>query len=449
MPVMFFRFLYLTFISLFVTGLSLTATASAASGNMYRTTLSNGFQLIVVPDHKSPVATFQVWYKVGSKDEAFGITGISHMLEHTMFKGTKNHGKGEYSRLIAVNGGNENAFTSKDYTAYFAILSKDRIDLEIELEADRMQNLVIDPEEFNLERNVVAEERRMRVDDNPTSLLDEQMDAHAFLQHPYHWPVIGWMDDIQHFSAEKAQAHYDRFYAPNNAIGVVVGDVEPEEIEKLVRKYFGKIPPSETLPEKRRVYAEVPQRGEVRFELKDDKARLPYVFSGFHAPRGDVKDAYALVVIAHALAGGESSRLYKRLVRKEEYCVMIQADYNFISAGPGYFTFYAGLRPGKSTEGYEKILQEEIDRIIKEGVTKRELQKAINQVEAEFYFSQDSIFYRAMKIGMYETVGLDASLIDQFSERVKAVTNEDIKRVAARYFVRENRTVGILLPQQK
>ncbi len=444
---MFFLRLLLLSFAFFVTEFPLAASAFSSSDGMFKTTLPNGFKLIVVPVHKSPIATFQVWYNVGSKDESFGTTGISHMLEHTMFKGTKKHGKGEYSRLIAINGGNENAFTSKDYTAYFATLSKERIALEIELEADRMQNLTIDPKEFMLERNVVAEERRMRVDDNPSSRLDEQMDAHAFLQHPYHWPVIGWMDDIQHFTPEKARQHYERFYAPNNAIGVVVGDVDPKEIEKIVRKYFGKIPASKTLPKNRRVYQEVPQAGEVRFELKDDKVRIPYAFTGYHAPKGDVKDAYALAVIANALASGASSRLYKRLVRKEEYCVMISANYDFISAGPGYFTFYAGLRPGKSVEGYEKILNEELNKIIKNGVSKHELQKAINQVEAEFYFSQDSIFYRAMKIGMYETVGLDASLIAKFSDRIKEVTNADIKRVAARYFVKEKRTIGILLPE--
>ncbi|MBF0274460.1 MAG: insulinase family protein [Nitrospinae bacterium] len=439
------KYLFYLLLALIINPVTLSA---AEENTIKKVTLKNGFELITVEDHRSPIATFQVWYKVGSKDEEFGKTGMSHMLEHLMFKGTKKFGKGEYSRLIALNGGNENAFTSKDYTAYFASLSSDRIQLEIELEADRMQNLLLNEKEFLLERDVVAEERRLRTDDNPSSKLHELMEAAAYQQHPYHWPIIGWMDDIQNYNITAIKSHYKKFYAPNNAIGVAVGDFKHKDIQKLVEKYFGKIPPSKELTKERRRYKETAQSGEKRVYLKD-KAQIPYVFTSYHAVSQDTPDSYALSIISTALSSGMSSRLYKRLVRKDEMCLSVDASFDFISYDPGLFTVYAGLRPDKNINEYEKILEEELTKIKKDGLTKRELQKAINQAEAEFLFAQDSIFYQAMKIGWYETVGMSYTDIPKFVDNIRKVTNADIKRVAKKYFVNEKKVVGILTPEKK
>jgi len=420
---------------------------SAEEQNIKKVTLPNGFELITVEDHRSPIAVFQVWYRVGSKDEGKGTTGISHMLEHLMFKGTEKHGKGEYSRLISFNGGNENAFTSKDYTAYFATLASDRIELEIELEADRMRNLLLEEKEFLLERDVVAEERRLRTDDNPSAKLDEALDKAAFGEHPYHWPVIGWMDDIQNYSIEQVKAHYKKFYAPNNAIAVAVGDFTHEELLAMVEKHFGDIEPSATVPGPVRNYPKSVQNEEKRVTLHE-KAEIPYVFSTYHTVHQDHPDAYALSVISTALTGGMSSRLYKRLVRKDEICLSIEAHFDFLSYDPSIFGFYAGLRPDKTPEEYEKVLQEELDKVKKHGVTERELQKAINNAEAEFLFSQDSIFYKAMRIGWYETIGMDYTDIPKYVENIRNVTNEDVIRAANKYFVNNKKSVGILIPKK-
>ncbi len=409
--------------------------------------LKNGLKVIVVEDHSTPTVTFQVWYKVGSYYESFGKTGISHLLEHMMFKGTKKHPPGEFSKIVSRNGGQENAFTSRDYTAYFENWAADRLEISMELESDRMVNLLLDPQEFEREKRVVMEERRLRTEDDPTSLLVEDVYAAAFKAHPYHWPVIGWMKDIESITLEDLKRHYKTFYAPNNAVLVVVGDVRAEEVFKLAERYFGSIPPAEHIPEFS--YSEPPQRGERRVVVKSTEAKLPFIFGGFHVPNAGTGEEYALKVLAVILGGGRSSRLYRRLVFKEKKALYAGAYYSSKTKDPSLFCFYAALQDGVSPEEAEGIIMQEIERIKKEGVSPEELEKAKNQIEADFIYGLDSNFYRAMNIGILETVGLGWRYLNTYVDNIRKVTAGDVVEAAKRYLSRDNLTVGYLIPEGK
>ena len=433
-------------------GILLFSTTALAGGSALRIeakekTLKNGLKVIVVEDHSTPTVTFQVWYKVGSYYEQFGKTGISHLLEHMMFKGTEKHPPGEFSKIVSRNGGQENAFTSRDYTAYFENWAADRLKISMELESDRMVNLKLDPEEFKREKSVVMEERRLRTEDDPTSLLVEEVYAAAFKAHPYHWPVIGWMKDIESITLEDLKKHYKTFYAPNNAVIVVVGDVKADEVFKMVEEYFGKIPPSPHIPEFS--YTEPPQRGERRVVVKSPEAKLPFVFGGFHVPNAGSGDEYALKVLALILGGGRSSRIYKRLVFKDQKALYAGAYYSSKTKDPGLFCFYAAVKPGATPEEVEKLIWDEIERIKKDGIGEEELEKAKNQIEAEFVYGLDSNFYRAMNIGILETIGLGWRYLNTFVDRIREVRAEDVVRVARRYLVRDNLTIGYLIPEVK
>ena len=405
--------------------------------------LSNGLKIVTVENHKSPVVTFQVWYKVGSRNEVTGKTGLSHMLEHMMFKGTPEHGKGEFSRIVSVNGGNENAFTSQDYTAYFEIFASDRLDVSLGLESDRMVNLLIDPQEFLLERDVVKEERRLRTEDDPTSSLVEELYAAAFKIHPYHAPIIGWMGDISGFTRDDLYAHYKKYYIPNNATVVIVGDFDTEDVVKRIEKYFGQIPKGTNPPQVN--ITEPEQQGEKRFYYKRE-AQLPYIIYGYHSPNFRDNDHYALDVLSNIISGGKSSRIYQDIVYKQQIALSAGGGYTAIQTDPELFYFYAQLRPGKTAEEAESSLNAEIDRIKKEPVSDRELQKAKNQAEASFIMGQDSVFYQAMLIGRLETTGAGAKYLDSYISEIRKVTAEDIMRVAQKYFMDDNKTVGILVP---
>lgn len=405
--------------------------------------LPNGLKVVTLENHKSPVVTFQVWYKVGSRNEITGKTGLSHLLEHMMFKGTPKYGKGEFSRIVSKNGGNENAFTSQDYTAYFEIFSSDRLDISLDLESDRMVNLLMDPEEFLLERDVVKEERRLRTEDDPISSLVEELYAVAFKTHPYRSPVIGWMGDLNNLSRDDAYNHYRKYYAPNNATTVVVGDFDTEDVVKRIEKYFGGVPQGEAPPE---VKIEEPeQQGERRFYYRRE-AQLPYVIYGYHAPNYEDKDHYALDVLSNILSEGKSSRIYQNIVYEKEIALSAGGGYTAIQTDPELFYFYAQLRPGRTTEEAEAALKEEIERIKREPVSDREIEKAKNQTEASFIMGQDSVFYQAMLIGRLETTGAGATYLNQYIDEVRKVTAEDIMRVAQKYFVDDHKTVGILVP---
>ena len=404
--------------------------------------LPNGLKILLKEEHKAPVVTFQIWYKVGSRNEQLGTTGMSHLLEHMMFKGTKKYGPKMFSQTVQRNGGNDNAFTGKDYTAYFETFAADRLPISLDLESDRMQNLLIDPKEFEPERKVVMEERRMRTDDDPTATMVEEMTAAAFIAHPYEWPVIGWMADISNITRDDLYNHYRAYYAPNNATIVVVGDFNTQALLPQIEKYFGRIPSGPGVP---KVGAKEPrQLGERRIIVKK-QAELPAVFAGYHTPDLKHPDSYALEVLQGILSSGKSSRLYKSLVYEKQLALYAGGDYDNIANDPNLFYVYAGVMPGKTTDDVEKALYAEIEKLKSAPVTDEEMQKAKNQIEASFIMGQDSIFYQAMLLGQFETVA-NWRLLEKYVENIRAVTKEDVQRVAKEYFSEDNRTVGILVP---
>ena len=433
-------FLWLVFLLFF------SATFARAEPKVSKTVLKNGLSVILVEENKAPVATFQVWYKVGSRNERIGKTGLSHLLEHMMFKGTARYGKGEFSRIVAKNGGTENAFTGNDYTAYFENFSADRIDLALELESDRMQNLLIDPAEFVLEREVVKEERRSRTDDDPYASLVETLYAAAFLVHPYHNPVIGWMDDINDLGREDAFLHYKQYYQPNNATVVIVGDFQSETLLPKVVALFEAIPtgkdPNPKMPK------EPPQIGERRVIIKRE-AQIPAIFMGFHAPNYKHPDTYSLAVLASILSSGKSSRLYKALVYQQQLALDAGGQYEDLTADPDLFYFYGTPRPGVSLDAVEAALNAEIKRLHADKVTDTELTKVKNQIEASFVYGADSNFARAMQIGRAETVGAGYDYVVHYVENIRKVTAEEIQRVAQAYLIEDQKSVGMLIPKPK
>ena len=407
--------------------------------------LNNGLKVFLLEDHKSPAVTFQVWYRVGSRNEKDGKSGLSHFLEHMMFKGTPSVKPEEYSRIIAKNGGRSNAFTTSDVTVYFATMSRDKIGIEMELEADRMANALLGDSYFEPEKKVIQEERRLRTDDNPTAALDEVTSAVAYTVHPYRRPVIGWMDDIQNLSRQDLVDHYKLYYAPNNAFIVITGDFSTEEILPKIKAAFEKIPRGPEPPKVR--VEEPPQMGERRIILKKE-AELPFVLMFYHAPNLKSPDNFALDLLTVVLAGGRSSRLYYDLVYQKRLARSVDANYSSVSLNPSGFTITAQLMPGKQPQEVEHEIDALLDKIKSELISERELQKAKNQIESSFIFAQDSIFGQAMKIGYYEATG-GWRQMDQYIEGIRRVTREDIRRVAKEYLERDRRTVGVLIPSKE
>jgi zinc protease len=426
-----------------VFALAVFASASVAQDlKVTEQVLPNGLKVLLKEEHKAPVVTFQIWYKVGSRNERLGTTGMSHVLEHLMFKGTKKNGPKTFSQTVQRNGGNDNAFTSKDYTAYFENFAQDRIGISLDLESDRMQNLLIEPREFLSERDVVKEERRMRTEDDPVNTMVEQMMSVAFSAHPYQWPVIGWMSDLNSITRDDLYSHYRTYYAPNNATIVVVGDFDTKALLPLIEIYFGVIPRGPAVPA---VTAVEPKHlGERRVIVKK-QAELPVVFAGYNVPTLKHPDTYALEVLQGVLSSGKSSRLYKSLVYEKQLALYAGGDYDNISKDPNLFYVYAGVMPGKTTEEIEKALYIEVEKLKSEPATDEELQKAKNQIAASFIMGQDSIFYQAMLLGQFETVA-DWKLLEKYVDGIRAVTKDDVMRVAKEYFNEDNRTVGILVP---
>ncbi len=413
-----------------------------ASNGVKEYKLDNGLKVLIIEDHKAPLATFQIWYKVGSRNEPAGKSGISHLLEHMMFKGTPKYGSKEFSKIIQKNGGMDNAFTTKDYTVYHQMLASDRIELSIELESDRMKNLIMDPKEVVAERNVVMEERRMRYEDDPQSSLFEEVIAAAYKSHPYQWPVIGWMADISSIEREDLFNYYRRYYSPDNAFIIVAGDVKPEEVIKKIRASFNDIPP---YSDKRQVTSkEEEQKGERRVYLKRE-AELPYVIAAYHTPGFPSEDSYALDVLSMILSGGKSSRFYRSLVYEKKLALNAYADYSGLYKDPFLFLLAATAVPGKDIKEVEDALYTEVEKIKKELPQEREVQKAKNQIEASFIMGQDSLFFQARITGMFEMIG-GWELKEKYLEGIRKVTHDDVSRVAGKYLREENRTVGVLVP---
>ena len=414
------------------------------AGDIHKEVLPNGLTVILKEEHKAPVVSFQVWYKVGSMNEVGGKTGLSHLLEHMMFKGTQHRGKGEYSRIVAKYGGNENAFTSRDYTAYFMNWSPDHLGLSVELEADRMVNLLIDPQEFLLERDVVMEERRLRIDDNPVYATVEQLYAVAFLAHPYRQPTIGWMGDIKGLSYLDARTHYRRYYAPDNATVVVVGDFDTDTLLAQIKHTMGRLRPSGVSHDP--VTREPKQAGERRLTLIRE-AKLPFIILGYPVPNWRSEDAPALVVLSKILFDGKRSRIYQRLTYTDQSAVDAGGDYEPISTDDSLFYFHAMVSPGYDVDTVEAAIYQEVERLRIQPPSERELERARNQVEASYLFAQDSVFYQAMRLGEAETVGAGVDYVTTFPEKIRKVTAADVMRVARTYLVPERRTVAIMSPK--
>jgi zinc protease len=426
----------------------LCASATAPAETVAQRTLSNGLNVLVKEDHRSPVVVSMVWYRAGSMDEVSGTTGVAHMLEHMMFKGTKNVPVGEFSRTIARAGGRENAFTSRDYTAYYQQLHKSRLPLVLELEADRMVNLSFDGDEFAKELNVVMEERRSRTDDNPHSQLHEQLMAAVYLSHPYRSPIIGWMNDLQNMQLEDARGWYGKWYAPNNATLVVAGDVQPEEVFKLAEKFFGSIP-ARTLPA-RKSPNEPRQAGIRRITVKA-QAELPYLAMTYHAPvLRDVEhdwEPYALFVLSGVLDGSDASRLNRELVRKSRVANSANANYDLINRGPALFFLDGVPAEGKTVTDVEAALREQIRLLVEQGVSDEELTRVKAQVTASQVYARDSVYYQAMRIGMLQTIGLPFDSSDLQVSKLQKVTADQVREVARKYLVDDNLTVAVLDPQ--
>ena len=425
------------------------AVPGLSNGKVHEYKLKNGLKLIVKEDHRSPVVVSQVWYKVGSSYEMNGVTGVSHVLEHMMFKGTRKLKPGEFSRIISAIGGRENAFTSRDYTAYFQSIEKSHLKISFKNEADRMRNLVITDKEFQKERDVVIEERRLRTEDKPTSLTYERFLSAAYQSSPYRIPVIGTMDDLKNMNVKDLERWYQRWYAPNNSIVVVAGDVDPKQVYKLAKKYFGKLKPSHVPAPKPQ--KEVVQNGIKRIQVKAP-ARLPYMIMGYKVPviksskKNKDWEPYALEMLAWVMDGGNSARLKKILVRKQQVATTISVSYDPYARLGSLFLVH-GLPSQKNTVvKLEKAVRKQIARLKKKLVTKVELDRVKAQVVAQKVFQQDSLFYQAMSLGSLETIGHSWRLADEFVKRVNQVTPEQIRMVARKYLVDDSLTVATLKP---
>ncbi len=409
--------------------------------------LDNGLKILVKEDHRAPVVVAQIWYKVGASYEHLGITGISHVLEHMMFKGTEKHPAGEFSRIIAENGGRENAFTGADYTAYFQQLEKSRLAVSFELEADRMRHLTLPADEFAKEVAVVMEERRMRTEDKPTALTYEQFKAAAFVSSPYHNPIIGWMADLKSLTVADLKDWYARWYAPDNATLVVVGDVDPQAVLALAKRHYGPLEPSGVKPPKPRT--EMEQKGPRRIVVRAP-AKLPYLIMGYKVPvlktAADESEAYALEVLAAVLAGGDSARLPKELVRGSQIAADADAGYDLWARQESLFLLDGTPAEGHSVEELRQALMQQIERLKREPVSTAELDRIKAQVVAGKIYEQDSVFYQAMQLGMLETVGLGWQRLDEYPERIRAVTPAQVQAVARKYLVEDHLTEAVLEP---
>jgi zinc protease len=420
----------------------LAAPAGSPASDLTETTLPNGLRVVLQEDWTSPLVSLQIWYRVGSRNEQIGRSGLSHYLEHMMFKGTTRHGPGAYARAVEELGGRENAFTTPDATAYYVDVSADRIDLILDLEADRMRNLRLDPRDVESERKVIMEERRTRTEDDPIGTLAEEFNAVAFLVHPYRIPPIGFMTDIERVSAADLRRWYDIYYQPQNAILLAVGAFRTAEMLDRIRARFGAIPRGPDPPEPGLVEPE--PRGERRVFVRKE-AQLPVIFVGYPAPTLRSADAYPLEVLSTLLSAGRASRLHRRLVHEGQLALDAGGDYSMLSLDPTPFTFYATALPGKTTAELEAALAAEVERLREEPVDDEELQRAKNQLEAGFLFGQDSTHARASTLARYALAGR-VGLKDEFLPKIRAVTRDDVQRVARRYFGPDRRTTAILVP---
>ena len=433
---------------LVIFSLLLPLTSFAQSQAVFETTLKNGLKVFVKEDHRAPVVVSQIWYKVGGSYEPNGITGISHLLEHMMFQGTKRNPKGALTRTVARNGGRENAFTASDFTAYYQVLPADKLPISFKLEADRMRNLSLNQAALRKELQVVMEERRMRTDDNPLHKTYEQFEATAFQSSPYHNPVVGWMHDLQNMKVRDVRRWYRQNYAPNNAIVVVVGDVKPKKVFALAKQYFGHIKKSNVRHTKS--HREVKQTGERQIIVKAP-AKLPAIIMGYHVPSlnttKQASDVYALEVLAEILSGGRSARLPKELERKQQIASDVDVSFNLASRLSGLFVINGLPMQGHTVQELKTAILMQIKTLQTELVSKNELARVKVGTIADHTYKRDSIRRQAYEIGSLEAVGLPAHYAKDYVMNIEKVTPEQVRTVARKYLTRDNMTVAILEPQ--
>ena len=425
--------------------------AGAESADTYEYLLSNGLKLIVREDHRAPTAAHMVWYRVGSVDEVNGKTGVAHVLEHMMFKGTDKVKAGEFSRLVAAVGGRENAFTSRDYTAYFQQVETSKLEDVIKLEADRMSNLNFDDAEFSKEIQVIMEERRLRTEDNPSSLLNESLMATAYMSSPYRHPVIGWMNDLQNMKASDARDWYRSWYAPNNATVVITGDVDAKKVLTMVEKYYGATSAHE-LPV-RKPQIEPLQKGikQVQVKAPADSAQLAMAWKAPRLEPGKLDDPepYALELLTAVLDGYDNARLNRTLVKQEKVVNDVGVGYDMISRGPELFLISATMAKGKTVAQAQASIRKALDELKQKGILESELKRIKVRILSEQIYKRDSIFGQAMEIGSTEMVGFSWRDIDYMLEKMQTITPEQVQAVAKKYLIDEGLTIAVLDPQAR
>jgi zinc protease len=441
------RTLCRSLLAFFVVSIPALSADATNSPSVHSRTLANGLEIFVKVDRRAPVAVSMMWYRAGSIDETSGTTGVAHVLEHMMFQGTRRIPGAEFSSMIAEVGGRSNAFTSEDYTGYHQQLHNSNLELSFELEADRMVNLNLVEATFAKEIRVVMEERRQRVDDNPRALVYERLHSTMFMTHPYRTPVVGWMNDLENMQLSDARAWYDAWYAPNNAVLVVSGDVQPEQVFALAEKHFGPIP-ARSLPA-RKPQVEPEQTGMKRVIVKAP-ARMPSVSMAYHAPGiRDVEhdwEPYALSILAGVLDGHPAARLQRELVSRTRVAHSVSAHYDGIKRGPG--AFYVNVTPaqGKSVDDVEQVWREQLELLITQGVTEDELQRVKAQVIASQVYSQDSVFGQASQIGRMRSLGLPYDAASVMTRKLREVSADQVRAVARKYLVDDKLTVAVLDP---
>lgn len=435
-------------LSLATLAVAVAANGAQAAPRVSEFTLENGLQVLVIPDHRAPVVTQMIWYRVGAADEPPGSSGIAHFLEHLMFKGTDKIPSGQFSKIVAKNGGEDNAFTNHDVTAYFQRVASDRLPLVMQMEADRMENLRLTEDDVKTERDVILEERRSRVDNDPGSILQEQMMAALYANHPYGIPIIGWEHEIAALNREDALSYYRRFYAPNNAVLVIAGDVEPEEVKKLADETYGKLAPNGALNGRHRPQ-EPTHFAPVKVTLEDPRAGRTTVQRFYLAPSyasAKPGEAEALDLLMRIAATGSVSTIYKRLVIEDKQAANAGGWYSDSGLDSGRLGFYAVAAENVTAEDLDRAIAEVIEELKEKGVTQAELDRARASYIAEFVYTSDSQSRMARHYGWRLATGMSVADVEAWPDRLKQVTVDDIREAARKYLVDKNSVTGYLLP---
>lgn len=425
----------------------LSTPAPAGGPQTFQFALQNGMQVVVIPDHRAPVVTQMLWFKVGGMDDPPGLSGLAHFFEHMMFRGTKAAPGDEFSRTVARNGGRDNAFTTHDYTAFYEQIAKDRLPMVMALEADRMANLDLSDRNVSTERNVVLEERRMRVDGDPQALFAEQIEAALHLSHPYGRPVIGWPEEVRHIGRLEAQDFYKHHYAPNNAIMVVAGDISVDEVRKDAQEAFGKVPARELVP--RAAYAEPPRLGETRLAISRPDVEVPLFMRVYRVPsyaEAAPGQAEALETLAQLLGGDSTSTLYRKLVVERHLATSAGASFDGYARDSGEFEVYAYPRPGVSLAALEGAIDGILAGAARTPPNARDLSRAKTQLVASATYRRDSQFAMASAYGQALVIGLTAYDVRAWPDRIQAVTAEQVRKAAKESLIKREAVSATLTP---